>query len=210
MTASLHQLTCLTSARFRARAPGPVSGQLCSAPGGRTGHGGAGFLLPFGRRHWLLGASCPARASAPLTIGLPRRPWRRGPERGFHVPHARDAAGIGCSLYPGDDGAYTARHNPQPPPAAFQRPVPVTPAPRPVPGCAINEASARVHWRSPPPGLPLACDPRTDQGPLGFPVSSAPASPGDRHARHGGDRSYGADPGYVFGIKPTSFRRIHS
>ena len=131
----------------------------------------------------------------------PRR--RRGPERVFHVPHARDTAGIGCSLYPGDDGAHTARHNPQPPPAAFQRPAPVIPASRPVPGCAINEASARVHWRSPPPGLPLACAPRTDRGPLGFPVSSAPASPGDRHARHGGDRSYGADPDYVFGMKPN-------
>ncbi len=65
MTASLQQLTCLTSARFRARAPGPVSGQLCSAPGGRTGHDSAGFLLPFGRRHPLLEASCPARGLCP-------------------------------------------------------------------------------------------------------------------------------------------------
>ena len=71
MTASLHQLTCLTSARFRARAPGPVSGQLCSAPGGRTGHDGAGFLLPFGRRHSLPGHPVPPGDSAPLTIGLP-------------------------------------------------------------------------------------------------------------------------------------------
>ena len=88
LAASLHQLTCLTSARFRARAPGPVSGQLCSAPGGRTGHDGAGFLLPFGRRHSLLGHPVPPGDSAPLTIGLPRRRRRRGPERGFHVPHA--------------------------------------------------------------------------------------------------------------------------
>ena len=61
------------SARFRARAPGPVSGQLCSAPGGRAGHDGAGFLLPFGRRPSLLGHPVPPGASAPLTIGLPRR-----------------------------------------------------------------------------------------------------------------------------------------
>jgi hypothetical protein len=38
---------------------------------------------------------------------------------------------------------------------------------------------------------------------LGFPVSFAPIRPGDRHARHGGDRSYGADPDYVFGIEPN-------
>ena len=84
MTASLHQLTCLTSARFRARAPGPVSGQLCHAPGGRTGLNGAGFLLPFGRRPSLLGHPVPPRGSAPLTIGLPRYP-------------ARTRAGFPCS-----------------------------------------------------------------------------------------------------------------
>jgi hypothetical protein len=32
-------------------------------------------------------ASCPARDYAPLTIGLPRHHQRRGPPRGFHVPH---------------------------------------------------------------------------------------------------------------------------
>jgi hypothetical protein len=72
------------SARFRARAPGPVSGQSCSAPGGRTGYDGAGFLLPFGCRHSLLGHPVPPRDSAPLTIGLPRQP-------------ARTRAGFPCS-----------------------------------------------------------------------------------------------------------------
>src|SRR5262249_60402249 len=76
-----------TSARFRAQAPGPVSSQLDSTPGGRTGHDDAGFLLPFGRRRSLLGHPVPPGASAPLAIGLPRRK-RRGPGRGSHVPHA--------------------------------------------------------------------------------------------------------------------------
>jgi hypothetical protein len=35
---------------------------------------GAGFLLPFGCRHWLLGHPVPPGDSAPLTIGLPRPP----------------------------------------------------------------------------------------------------------------------------------------
>jgi hypothetical protein len=53
------------SARFRARAPGPVSGQLCRAPGGRAGHDGAGFLLPFGRRPSLLGHPVPPAGFRP-------------------------------------------------------------------------------------------------------------------------------------------------
>ena len=93
-----------TSARFRAQAPGPVSGQLCAAPGGGAGQYCRVFLLPFGRRRSLLGHPVPPRASAPLAIGLPRCD-QRGPWRGFRVPHARDPAGIGCPLYPGDDGA---------------------------------------------------------------------------------------------------------
>jgi len=86
LAAWLQRLTCLMSARFRARAPGPVSGQLCSAPGGGAGHAGAGFLLPFGRRHSLLGHPVPPGASAPLAIGLPPR----------HLA-ARTRAGFPCS-----------------------------------------------------------------------------------------------------------------
>jgi hypothetical protein len=43
-------------------------------------------------------------ASAPLTVGLPRHHRQHGPERGLHVPHARDPAGIGRPLYPEGDG----------------------------------------------------------------------------------------------------------
>src|SRR6266545_8382768 len=88
LAASLQQLTCLTSARFHARAPGPVSGQLCSTPGGRTGT--------------LALVSCCLSAAGIRFLGILSRPGlvpllrsayraarrRRGPERGFHVPHA--------------------------------------------------------------------------------------------------------------------------
>jgi hypothetical protein len=86
MTASPHQLTCLTSARFRARAPGPVSGQSCPRPRQESRACDAGFLLPFGRRHSLLGHPVPPGDSAPLTIGLPRQP-------------ARTRAGFPCSAH---------------------------------------------------------------------------------------------------------------
>jgi hypothetical protein len=48
-----------------------------------------------------------SRPGLPPLLRSAYRPatWRCGPERGFHVPHARDTAGIGCSLNPGDDGA---------------------------------------------------------------------------------------------------------
>ena len=71
------------SARFRARAPGPVSGQLCSASGGGAGHDGAGFLLPFGRRRSLRGHPVPPGDSAPLAIGLPHHPLAARTRTGF-------------------------------------------------------------------------------------------------------------------------------
>jgi hypothetical protein len=50
---------------------------------------------------------------APLSRSAYRTaPRQRGPEQGFHVPHARDAAGDGRPLYPGDGGAFTARTYP--------------------------------------------------------------------------------------------------
>src|SRR6266704_458372 len=74
----------LTSARFRARAPGPVSGQLCETASGGAGPGVLTgclvFLLPFGCRHSLVEHPVPPRDSAPLTIGLPHRHRQRGPD----------------------------------------------------------------------------------------------------------------------------------
>jgi len=76
----------LTSARFRARAPGPVSGQLRRASRRSTGQDGAGFLLPFGRRPPLLEASCPARGFRP-SYDRPTTPPADGP----------DPSGVPCS-----------------------------------------------------------------------------------------------------------------
>jgi len=71
-------------------------------------------------------ASFPAPGFRP-PYGRPTTPpARRGPGRGFHVPHVWDPAGSGCPLYPGGGGVHTAGHSPRPPPAASQRPAPVT------------------------------------------------------------------------------------
>jgi hypothetical protein len=53
-----------------------------------------------------------SRLGIPPLLRSAYRASRRGPERGFHVPHAQDAAGAGRPLYPGDGGAFTARYLP--------------------------------------------------------------------------------------------------
>jgi hypothetical protein len=86
--AFLQRLTC---PRQRAFAPGHQARYPASytqPPGGGAGHTSRAFLLPFGRRHSLPEHPFPPGDSAPLTVGLPRRHLRRGPGRGFHVPHA--------------------------------------------------------------------------------------------------------------------------
>jgi hypothetical protein len=72
-SSSLQGLTCLTSAPFRGRAPGPVSGQLYATIGEGADTRRCAFLSPFGHRHSLLGASCPARGFRP-PYGRPTAP----------------------------------------------------------------------------------------------------------------------------------------
>ena len=49
-----------------------------------------------------------------------------------------------------------------------------TPVQHSAPGCNCDEASSRVHWRSPLPALPSPVIPGTVRGPSGFSLSSAP------------------------------------
>src|SRR5260370_20660871 len=48
-----------------------------------------------------------------------------GSHRGSHVPHARDATGVGASCISGAAVLIQPTKNPRPPPAASQRPAPV-------------------------------------------------------------------------------------
>ena len=60
---SLAHLTA--SARFRARAPGPVSGRLCGTAARRGRPSCPVFPSPFGCRRWLLGHPMPRRGVGP-------------------------------------------------------------------------------------------------------------------------------------------------
>jgi hypothetical protein len=88
----------IASARFRVRAPGPVSGQLSE-----TTSGGASHRVPVscclsatGVRFSII--LFPPRDWAFLTVGLPAP--GAGPRRGYRVPHARAMTGVGALYTP--------------------------------------------------------------------------------------------------------------
>src|SRR5690242_13550600 len=191
--------------RIARRVLRPVSGQLCETTSGGLvdlisvscclSAAGIGFLGILSRRwSWSI-----------VTSGLPPP-----------VPVWRTPTGFPCSACMRHGWAWVppvsrgrwCPHGRAQSFAATRRlttAVPVTPVPQAVPGCAINEASARVHWYSPraqpTPSLPLACGPRTERGPLGFPVSFAPDRywPQQSRTSRWGQVS-DTDPDYVFSI----------
>src|SRR6266849_8314744 len=71
---SLQRLTCHTSARFRVRAPGPLSGQLYETASGGLASSPR-FPAAFQPPAFASWASCSAPGNwAPLTVGLPDHP----------------------------------------------------------------------------------------------------------------------------------------
>jgi hypothetical protein len=189
-------------ARFRARAHGPVSGQLYE-----TTSGGLINLVRFpvafrppALAFWAsctrpgLGPSLPPAYRQPHRVrrtltGFPRsarmRPgwgWVPPVPRGRRCPHGRaQSLAAACRL----------------PTAGPCHPGIAKPS---------QDVQLTRHQRGftgihPMPSLPLACEPRTAQGPLGFPASFAP----DRRWRRWPRTSrWGqvsdTDPGYVFSI----------
>jgi hypothetical protein len=141
------------SARFRARAPGPVSGQLCRAPAGRAGHDGAGFLLPFGRRPSLLGHPVPPGDSAPLTIGLPHRQQAARTRAGFPC-----SARVRCGRdrVPSVPRGRRCPHGhaciPWPPPAALSTAGPCHPGTATHPGMFSSRGISKGSLAFTPPG----------------------------------------------------------
>ena len=97
-SSSSSQAHLTASARFRVRAPGPVSGRLCETAGGGASHSCPGFPLPFGHRRSLLGHPIPAGELGP-PYGRLTGP-KSGPRRGYHVAHAQVATGVGASCTP--------------------------------------------------------------------------------------------------------------
>ncbi len=95
-----------TSALFRARAPGPVSGQLSTTIGWRGRTSCRGFLLPFSGRHWLLGHPVPAKE-----LGSPhgRLTGQGRTQTGFSCFARTSNDRGGRPLYPEHNGAHPDR-----------------------------------------------------------------------------------------------------
>jgi len=145
-------------------------------PGEGAGPAVPGFLLPFGRRPWLLGSSC-ARWGIEPSSRSAYRSHRAGPQRGCRVAHEQDPTGQGALFTPGT----VVRSRPatilRPAPAALLRPVPTAPLEQPIGGGHFHETSTRVHAIHPSPQIRLATGPKP--GTRRFPpVFSSPATPG--------------------------------
>jgi hypothetical protein len=178
------------SARFRVRVPGPVSGRLSTPRQLEGWHPGRSFPLPFGHRHSLFGHPVPAEELGP-PCGRLTGP-ESGPRRGYHVPHARAAIGLGALCAPRTtvltpDGA-TSR----PAPAASQRLVPAPRQPSHRRGC-LNEASTKGSHVFARPIFPRLWSPGWNGLPLGFPWASHPADQEPDDARQGRDRPSSTD-----------------
>jgi hypothetical protein len=169
-----HRLTRLTSAPFRVRAPGPVSGQLCGTrPGGRpevvpvscclsaTGVRFLGVLFP-------LGISLPHGRPTGLSL--------RGDDRtisGFPRSTRMRDDRVGCPYYPGTAVLSRPTLNHRPSPAASQRPVLHPGAASHLPGLNVTGHEG-IHSHSPQPVFPSPVTPGWNTGPWASSLSFAP------------------------------------
>ena len=174
-SSSSSQAHLTASARFRARAPGPVSGRLSET----TSLEEAAIAVPVSRCLSAAGIRFsvirfPPRNWALLAVGLPAND--AGPRRGYRVPHARASDRGGCPLYPEDGGAHPGRSrlpDRRLPLSSGQSLHPATTS-HPC-GALLNEASTRVQAIH-PSDLPLACGRPDGTGrPWAFPRASHPA-----------------------------------
>ncbi len=133
-----------------------------------------------------------------------------GPRRGYHVPHARAATGVGAPSTPRTAVLSRLKSSPWPAPAASQRPVlaPRSNIPSNVP---LHEASTGVQAIH-PSGLPLACSPPMEREPLGSPPSFEPHRLITGDARRGGDRPRARARNYTLNITSVDppIRVVHS
>lgn len=181
-----HGLTRHTSACFRSRAPGPVSGQLCGRQPVEDRSRRFRFPAAFRPPAFASWASC-SRQGIGLSLRSAYRDTtevsrtRTGFPRSARVRCGR----VGCPLYPGGDGVPTAVGASS---AVVCRLSAAgllsSPALQSDPKSCPNEASARVHWRSPFRPSPRLWSP-DGAGTLGLSLSFAPSHYWPRTSRRG-------------------------
>ena len=185
------------SARFRTGPPGSVSGRLCETTAWRRRPSCPDFPSRFRCRRSLLGHPMPAEEfGSPHGRPTGHARGRAGPRRGYRVPHARAATGVGALYTPGTAVLLPAEARARPAPAALRRPVPDDPVPALHPReCAlrgIDESSSNSPVRSSPRPRP----PGWNGPPLRLPPeASAPRRPGADDARQGRGQAVEHGPG---------------
>ena len=146
----------------------PVSGQLCEATGGGPA-ACLGFLSPFGYRHSLPRSSDPRWEIGPSLRSADQPRGRGRIPSGFPRSTRTRCDRGGCLLYLGGGGAHSADKKSPADACRFPAASPCTPPGIPSARLTHNETSTEVHAIH-PSGLPLARDPRMEQGSFGFPT----------------------------------------
>src|SRR6266545_660336 len=197
----VQRLTRHTSACFRSRAPGPVSGQLSETPpAGETGDNGFRFPAAFRLPALASWASCSRHGIPPPSqLAYHHTPGAvdlTGFPRSARMRHDR----VGCQLYPGSGGVPTTV---KPSSVAACRFATArsssSPPPRPDPGSCRNEASPLVHARSPFRSSPHLLPPGRSGRPWASLRASHPAITSRARQRRGPVQD--TDRSHVFDIK---------
>ena len=188
-----------TSARFRARAPGPVSGRLYAATRRRNRSCCRAFPLPFGRRPSLAGHPVPP-GIAPLLRSAYRATISADPD-GVSMFRTRETRpGWAPSI---SRGQRCSRDRPEVGGRRLPLPSGQPLSPRschPPRGARINGTSARVHWYSPVQPSPHLW-PRDGTGALGLsPEAPHPCGQDPQAHVQGGDKSRTLTRSHVPGI----------
>ena len=136
---------------------------------------------------------CPPGDWAFLAVGLPGHVTAPGPRRDYHVPHARDATGVGASCISRAAVLTRLTKNPRPAPAVLQRPAPPPRLPHAIRRGSRITRHQRRFTQFTRPVCPLPVTPRWNRGPSAFPWASHPAVTSD--ARQGRGQAFEHGPG---------------
>jgi hypothetical protein len=190
----------LTSGQTACKSPLATSRSCARWPpslGRNSGAGDAdsarrpGFPSPYGHRHSLPGHPIPAGE-----LGSPHGRLtgpRAGPRRGYRVPLARAATGVGAPYTPRTAVLFPDCRTCLASACRSTAASPSTPLHHPIWRGLLYEASTRVQAIH-PSGLPLACGPRMERTiASAFPRASHPADQEPDSARQGGDRPPSTD-----------------
>ena len=119
-SSSSPQAHLTASARFRARAPGPVSGRLCETTAWRR-RPRSRFPVAFPPPAFASRSSDAHRGVRPSSRSAYRTPRTRRTRRDYRVPHARATTGLGAPYTPGTAVLLPAEGRARPAPAALRR-----------------------------------------------------------------------------------------